>query len=67
MVQVTTNIRNSKCTIAPLHHRFVEKNVDTVRSKVKHLLKDGAIEKCGEFVENGVCKHRYKKRAVLVI
>ena len=41
-------------------------NVNTARSKVKRLLKDGAVEKCGEYVENGVCKHRYKKRAVLV-
>ena len=30
-------------------------------------LKDGNIEKVGEYVENGICKHRYKKKAIMVI
>ena len=41
-------------------------NINTARMRVKRLLKDGAVEKCGEYVENGTCKHRYRKKAILV-
>ncbi len=41
-------------------------NINAARMRVKRLLKDGAVVKCGEYVENGVCKHRYKKKSVLV-
>ena len=42
-------------------------NVNTARTRVKRMLKDGNIEKVGEYVENGICKHRYKKKAIMVI
>ena len=41
-------------------------NINTARMRVKRLMKDGAVEKCGEYVENGTCKHRYRKKAILV-
>ena len=41
-------------------------NINAARMRVKRLLKDGAVEKCGEYTENGTCKHRYRKKAVLV-
>ena len=40
--------------------------ISSARTRVKRLLKDGAVVKCGDYVENGACKHRYKKKAVLV-
>ena len=36
------------------------------RKRVTRLVEDNAIVKCGEYVENGTCKHRYKKKAVMV-
>ena len=36
------------------------------RSKVKRLVKDGAVERSGEYVENGITKAIYKKKAILV-
>jgi hypothetical protein len=30
------------------------------------MVKDGAVAKCGEYVENGTTKVRYKKKAILV-
>ena len=42
-------------------------NINAARMRVKRLLKDGVVAKCGEYVENGTCKHRYKKKAILVI
>lgn len=39
---------------------------NAARSRVKRLLKDGAVAKCGEYVENGTTKVRYKKKAILV-
>jgi hypothetical protein len=36
------------------------------RQRVRRLMEDDAIQKCGEYVENGTCKHRYKKKAILV-
>ena len=39
---------------------------NTAKSKIKRLLKDGAVVKSGEFVENGTTKAMYKKKAVLV-
>ena len=41
-------------------------NVNTARTRVKRMLKDGNIVKVGEYVENGICKHRYKKKAIMV-
>ena len=41
-------------------------NINTARMRVKRLLKDGAVEKCGEYTENGTCKHRYRKKSLLV-
>ena len=46
--------------------RIFQLNIQTARKRVWRLVGDNAIEKCGEYVENGVCKHRYKKKAVLV-
>ena len=41
-------------------------NVNTARTRVKRMLKDGNIVKVGEYVENGIWKHRYKKKAIMV-
>ena len=40
--------------------------INAARSRVKRLLKDGAVTRCGEYVENGTTKVRYKKKAILV-
>ena len=37
------------------------------KSKIKRLMQDGAIEKVGEFVENGTTKAIYEKKCVLVV
>ena len=41
-------------------------NLNTARSRIKRLQKDGIIEKCGEIVENGVKKNIYRKKGVLI-
>ena len=46
--------------------RIFQLNIHTARTRVRRLVEDDAIEKCGEYVENGSCKHRYKKKAVMV-
>jgi response regulator of citrate/malate metabolism len=46
--------------------RIFQINIYTARTRVRRLVEDAAIEKCGEYVENGTCKHRYKKKAVMV-
>ena len=40
--------------------------INAARSRVKRMVKDGAVAKCGEYVENGTTKVRYKKKAILV-
>ena len=46
--------------------RIFQINIYTARTRVRRLVEDDAIEKCGEYVENGTCKHRFKKKAILV-
>uniref|UniRef100_UPI0009DDF234 hypothetical protein n=1 Tax=Prevotella sp. P6B1 TaxID=1410613 RepID=UPI0009DDF234 len=46
--------------------RLFQISIYTARTRVRRLMEDNAIEKCGEYVENGTCKHRYKKIANLV-
>ena len=46
--------------------RIFQLNIHTARTRVRRLVEDDAIEKSGEYVENGTCKHRYKKKSVLV-
>jgi len=46
--------------------RSLGMNIHSARTRVKRMLKDGNIVKIGECVENGVCKHRYKKKAIMV-
>ena len=41
--------------------------INAAKSKIKRLLKDGAVVKSGDFVENGTTKAIYKKIAILVI
>ena len=41
-------------------------NLNTARTRVKRLQKDGVIEKCGELVENGAKKFIYKKKGILI-
>ena len=41
--------------------------VNTAKSKIKCLLKDGAVVKSGVFIENGTTKAKYKKKAILVL
>ena len=73
----STNRRHRQRTIEDFNRLPEEFSIDDVanslhlcissaRTRVKRLLKDGAVVKCGEYVENGACKHRYKKKAVLV-
>ena len=75
---VSANRHHSQKTIEGFNRLSEEFTVDDVmkafhqslfaaRSKVKRLIKDGAIEKSGEFVENGTTKAKYKKKAILVI
>jgi histone deacetylase complex regulatory component SIN3 len=40
--------------------------LNTARMRVKRLQKDGAIEKCGEIIENGGKKFVYKKKGALI-
>ena len=74
---VSANHRHNQKTIEGFNRLSEEFTVDDVmkvfhqslfaaRSKVKRLMKDGAIEKSGEFVENGTTKAKYKKKAILV-
>ena len=46
--------------------RMFQIGIYAARKRVTRLVEDNAIVKCGEYVENGTCKHRYKKKAVLV-
>ena len=46
--------------------RIFQINIYTARTRVRRLVEDNAIEKCGGYVENGTCKNRYKKKAVMV-
>ncbi len=46
--------------------RMFQLGIHAARQRVRRLVEDNAIEKCGEYVENGTCKNRYKKKAVLV-
>jgi hypothetical protein len=46
--------------------RIFHINIYTARTRVRRLLEDNAIEKCGEYMDNKACKHRYKKKATLV-
>ena len=46
--------------------RMFQIGIYAARKRVTRLMDDDAIVKCGEYVENGTCKHRYKKKAVLV-
>jgi len=41
-------------------------SLNTARMRVKRLQKDGAIEKCGEIIENGGKKFVYKKKGALI-
>ena len=45
---------------------FNLKGNDAARMRIKRMQKDGAIEKSGEFVENGTTKYLYKKKGVLI-
>ena len=38
----------------------------TIVQILENIVHIYAIEKCGEYVENGTCRHRNKKKAVLV-
>ena len=73
----STNRRHHQRTIEDYNRLADEFTVDDVvnclhiginaaRSRVKRLLKDGAVARCGEYVENGTTKVRYKKKAILV-
>ena len=73
----STNHRHHQRTIEDYNRLADEFTIDDVvnslhigtnaaRSRVKRLLKDGAVAKCGEYVENGTTKVRYKKKAILV-
>ena len=46
--------------------RMFQIGIYAARQRVRRLVEDDAIVKCGEYVENGTSKHRYKKKAVLV-
>ena len=46
--------------------RMFQIGIYAARKRVTRLVEDNAIVKCGEYVENGTCKHRYKKKAVMV-
>jgi len=46
--------------------RMFQLGIHAARARVRRLVEDNAIEKCGEYVENGTCKHRYKKKSILV-
>ena len=45
--------------------RIFQINIYTARTRVRRLVEDNAIEKCGGYVENGTCKNRYKKKAAM--
>ena len=46
--------------------KILSQNLNTARSRVKRLQKDGVIEKCGEKYENGGKKFIYKKKGLLI-
>jgi hypothetical protein len=73
----STNRRHHQRTIEEYNRLAEEFTIDDVvnclhiginaaRSRVKRMVKDGAVTKCGEYVENGTTKVRYKKKAILV-
>ena len=73
----SANHRHSQKTIDGYNRLPEEFNVEDVmkcfnqglyaaRSKVKRLMKDGAIKKSSEYVENGTTKCMYKKVGILV-
>ena len=73
----STNRRHHQRTIEEYNRLADEFTIDDVvnclhiginaaRSRVKRMVKDGAVAKCGEYVENGTTKVRYKKKAILV-
>ena len=73
----STNRRHHQRTIEEYNRLAEEFTIDDVvnclhiginaaRSRVKRMVKDGAVAKCGEYVENGTTKVRYKKKAILV-
>ena len=46
---------------------FNLKSESTARTRVSRLVADNLIEKCGEYVENGTTKSRYRKTGVLML
>ena len=73
----STNRRHHQRTIEEYNRLADEFTIDDVvnclhiginaaRSRVKRMVKDGAVARCGEYVENGTTKVRYKKKAILI-
>jgi hypothetical protein len=73
----STNRRHHQRTIEEYNRLADEFTIDDVvnclhiginaaRSRVKRMVKDGAVARCGEYVENGTTKVRYKKKAIWI-
>ena len=54
-------------TIEDVVRCFNLKSESTARTRVSRLSADNLIEKCGEYVENGTTKSRYRKTGVMML
>ena len=54
-------------TIEDVVRCFNLKSESTARTRVSRLSADNLIEKCGEYVENGTTKSRYRKTGVIML
>jgi predicted HTH transcriptional regulator len=46
---------------------FALKSESTARTRVSRLVADNLIEKCGDYVENGTTKSRFRKTGVMML
>ena len=54
-------------TIEDVMRCFAMKSESTARTRVSRLVADKLIEKCGEYVDNGTTKSRYRKTGVMML
>ena len=60
------NRLQNEFTTNDLARCFGLKTPDAIRMRAKRMLKDGTIERVGEYVEDGTTKFRYKKKSIMV-